>query len=57
VGADTLRVIGGFIEDTEDIFYKKVCNRQSHAGEPPHENVGRVGEILIKRGATILDGV
>jgi hypothetical protein len=56
-GADTLRVIGGIIEDTEDIFYKKVGNRESHASEPPHEEVGRVGKILIKRGVTIQDGV
>jgi hypothetical protein len=57
VSADTLRVVGGIIEDTEDIFYKKVGNRESHAGESPHEEVGRVGEILIKRGVTIQDGV
>jgi hypothetical protein len=53
VGADTLRVVGGIIEDTEDIFHKKVCNREGHAGESPHEEVGPVGEILIERRATI----
>ena len=57
VGANTLRVVGEIAEDTEDIFYKEVGNRESHAGESPHEKVSWVGEILIKRGATIQDGV
>jgi hypothetical protein len=48
VGANTLRIIGGIIEDTEDIFHKKVCNRESHAGESPHEEVGSVGKIIVK---------
>jgi hypothetical protein len=56
-GTNTLRVISWIVEDAEHVFDKKIRNRKSHAGESPHEEVGRVGKILIKRVATILDRV
>jgi len=56
-GPDTLRVIGRIVEDAKHIVDKKICNRKSHAYESPHEEVGRVGKILIKRGEAILDRV
>jgi hypothetical protein len=47
-GTDTLRVIGRIVEDAKHIVDKKICNGKSHAGKPPHKEVGRVGKILIK---------
>jgi hypothetical protein len=56
-GTYTLRVISWIVEDAKHIFDKKIRNRKGHAGESPHEEVGRVGKILIERGATIIDRV
>jgi hypothetical protein len=56
-GTNALRVVGRVVEDAKHIFDKKICNRKSHAGKSPHEEVGRIGKILIKRGETILDCV
>jgi hypothetical protein len=56
-GTNTLRVISWIVEDAKHIFNKKIRNRKSHAGESPHEEVGRVGKIEIERGATILHRV
>jgi len=57
MGTDTLGVISRIVEDAKHIVNKKICNRKSHAGESPHEEVGRVGKIVIERGETILDSV
>ena len=54
---NTLRVISWIVEDAKHIFDKKIRDRKSHAGESSHEEVGRVGKILVKRGAAILDRV
>jgi len=56
-GTNTLRVISWIVEDAKHIVDKKIRNGKGHAAESPHEKVGRVQKILIKRGATILDRV
>jgi hypothetical protein len=56
-GTNTLRVISWIVEDAKHIFDKEIRNRKSHAGESPHEEVGRVEKILFKRGTTIPDRV
>jgi hypothetical protein len=56
-GTNTLRVISWIVEDAKDVFDKEIRNGESHPGESPHEEVGRVGKILFKRGAATLDRV
>jgi hypothetical protein len=56
-GTDTLRIVGWIVEDAKHIVDKKICDRKSHTGKPPHEEVGRVQKILIERGETVLDRV
>jgi len=45
------------IKNAEHILDEKVCHRESHASESPHEEARRLGKILIKRGATAVDRV
>jgi hypothetical protein len=54
---DALGVVGGVIKNAEHILDEKVCHRESHAGESPHEEAYGIGKILIKRGETILDRI
>jgi hypothetical protein len=52
-GANALRVVGGVVKDAEDIFDKEICNRKSHAGESPHEELGPVGKVEIEGAAAM----
>jgi hypothetical protein len=56
-GTDTLQVVGGIIEDAKHVLDEKVGNGKSHTGKSPHKKLRRVGDILRKRGAAILDRV
>jgi len=52
-GANALRVVGGVVKDAEDIFDKEICNRKSHTGESPHEELGPAGKVVIEGGAVM----